>query len=66
MESGRNRFFPQGLRSGDPLAKRGLVEGILKMAAALDKMSVHNGHIDWTNDIPKIVMDKVDDVTGQK
>lgn len=54
----RNRFFPRGLSVGDPLSKDGVVEGIIKMAEALDKLTVHNGHIDWSDDIPKIIFDK--------
>jgi hypothetical protein len=58
MQSASNRFFPRGLKAGDPISKRGLVEALIKMANALDKMSVHNGHIDWSNDVPKIIIDK--------
>jgi hypothetical protein len=55
---GKNRFFPNGLKKGDPVSKKGLVDGIVKMALALDKISVHNGHIDWTGDVPKIIIDR--------
>lgn len=58
MSSAPNRFFPRGLKPGDPVSKKGLVEGIIKMAQALDKMSAHNGHIDWSGDIPKIIIDR--------
>jgi hypothetical protein len=54
----KNRFFPMGIKIGDPISKRGLVEALIKMSTALDAMSVHNGHVDWTNDTPKIVIDK--------
>ena len=55
---GKNRFFPNGLKKGDPLSKKGVVEGIIKLANALDQISVHNGHIDWTGDVPKIIIDR--------
>jgi len=58
MQSSKNRFFPQGLKPGDPISKRGIVEALIKMANALDKMSVHNGHVDWSGDIPKIIIDR--------
>lgn len=58
MQSTRNRFFPNGLKPGDPISKRGLAEALIKMANALDKLSVHNGHVDWSGDIPKIVIDR--------
>lgn len=54
-----NRFFPQGIKPGDPLAKQGVVDGIIKIATALDRMTVHNGRIDWSGDIPKIIIDKL-------
>jgi hypothetical protein len=56
--SATNRFFPRGLKEGDPINKRGLVEGLIKIANALDQLSVHNGHIDWKDDVPKIIIDK--------
>jgi hypothetical protein len=58
QSGGKNRFFPNGLKKGDPISKRGFVEGIIKIADALDKISVHNGHIDWTGDVPKIIIDR--------
>lgn len=58
MKIQKNRFFPNGLKAGDPLAKKGLAESIMKIANALDKMTVHNGHVDWSNDVPKIILDK--------
>jgi hypothetical protein len=54
----KNRFFPNGIKPGDPISKRGMAEGIIRMANALDKLSVHNGHIDWSGDVPKIIIDK--------
>jgi len=54
----KNRFFPQGLKPGDPISKRGMVDALIKMANALDRLSVHNGHIDWSGDVPKIIIDK--------
>lgn len=32
----------------------------MKLANALDKMSVHNGHVDWSGDVPKIIIDKLE------
>lgn len=58
MRKYRNRFFPKGLKAGDPISKRGMVEALIKMSEAIDKLSVHNGHIDWSGDIPKIIIDK--------
>lgn len=58
MTKSKNRFFPRGLKPGDPLSREGFVDGILKMAAALDELSVHNGRIDWSNNIPKIIVER--------
>ena len=55
-----NRFFPRGLKAGEPLSKRGMAEAMMKMAHALDKMTVHNGHVDWSDDVPKIIVDKME------
>jgi len=49
-------FFPRGLKVGDPVSRAGLVAGILKMADALENMSVHNGRVDWSGGKPKIVL----------
>lgn len=53
-----NRFFRRGIKAGDPISKKGLIEAIIKMSEALDKMTVHNGRVDWANDKPKIIIDK--------
>lgn len=58
MQTTQNRFFPRGINPGDPISKRGLVEALIKISNALDKMTVHNGHVDWSNDVPKIILDK--------
>lgn len=47
-----------GVKVGDPLSRRGMVEALIKIANALDKLSVHNGHVDWSGDVPKIIIDK--------
>ena len=52
-------FFPKGLKPGDPICKPGFVEGILKMAKAWEKLSVHNGRVDWSNGEPKIIVQRV-------
>ena len=49
-------FFPNGLKPGDPISKKGFVEGILRMAKALEKLSVHGGRVDWSNGEPKIII----------
>lgn len=58
MKQTINRFFPMGVKVGDPLSRRGMVEALIKIANALDKLSVHNGHVDWSGDVPKIIIDK--------
>jgi len=53
-----NRFFPRGLNVGDPVSKKGFVEGIIAMAQALDRISVQGGRVEWNNNVPKIIVDK--------
>ena len=60
------RFFPRGLKVGDPISKKGFVEGILKMADALENLSVHNGRVDWQNNRPKIIVQRVASKEGDK
>lgn len=54
-------FFPNGLKPGDPISKKGFVDGILKMAKALEKLSVHGGRVDWANGEPKIIFQNLVD-----
>ncbi len=55
-----NRFFPRGIKPGEPLSKRGVTDALMKIAHALDNMTVHNGHVDWSGDVPKIIIDKME------
>ena len=52
------KFFPKGLKPGDPISKQGFVDGILKMAKALENLSVHQGRVDWQDGKPKIIVQK--------
>jgi hypothetical protein len=50
------KFLPDKFAAGAPLSVAGLAEGLRKLARAVENMSVHNGHVDWSNNTPKIVV----------
>jgi len=35
---------------------------LVRMARAWEKLAVHNGHVDWSNGMPTIVMDNVEGI----
>lgn len=49
-------FFKQLPKEGNPLAMKGLAEGLRKIERALQRMEVHNGKIEWNDGIPKIIV----------
>lgn len=55
MKISNNRFFPRGIKAGEPIAKQGIIDGLIKMANAIEKLNVENGRIEWSNDVPRIV-----------
>lgn len=52
-------IFPRGLSAGDPLSKRGLVAGLLRMARAWETLTVQGGAVEWLAGRPKIIIDGV-------
>jgi hypothetical protein len=59
------RFFPKAYKAGDPLAAfDGLADGLMAIQKALDQMSVHNGHMEWSGGIPTVVQDELDSASG--
>ena len=44
-------------KPGDPLSKRGVSKGLRAMAEAVGSLSVHNGHVDWDGNKPKVIVD---------
>ena len=50
------RFLPD-LKKGTPVGSKGVREGLLRMAKALERMGVHNGRIQWANGIPTIIVE---------
>ncbi len=49
------RFFKKAIKAGAPVSSFDMANGLTGIDTALDKMSVHNGHVDWSSGIPKIV-----------
>ena len=44
-----------------PIGHRIFFRAFTRMARAWEKLAVHNGHVDWSNGIPTIVVDSVED-----
>ena len=57
------RFLPD-LKKGTPVGSKGVREGLLRMAKALERMGVHNGRIQWANGIPTIIVETEEGVAG--
>jgi len=51
-------FFKKTPKKGEPLSLSGVAAGLAGMAKALEKMEVHNGKVDWSNGIPRIIVEK--------
>ena len=47
-----------------PIGHRIFFRALLRMARAWEKLAVHNGHVDWSNGIPTIVVDSVKGLGG--
>ena len=51
------RFFRNRPEPGRPISLPGVADGLAAIARALENLTVHNGHVDWTNGVPVIVFD---------
>lgn len=52
------RFFRKRPIRGGSIREGGFAAGVGMMARALERMTVHNGQVQWLNGIPKIIMDE--------
>jgi hypothetical protein len=48
-------YFKKPIKKGAPISSFDMADGLSKIDEALSKMSVHNGHVDRSNGIPKII-----------
>ena len=51
------KIFDTPPKPGMPIGHRIFFRALLRMARAWEKLSVHNGHVDWSGGIPTIVVD---------
>jgi hypothetical protein len=49
-------YFKKPIKKGAPISSFDMADGLTKIDEALSKMSVHNGHVDRSNGIPKIIV----------
>lgn len=58
------KIFETKPKNGTPVSHKMIFNGLLRMAKAWEFLAVHNGHVDWSNGIPTIVMDTLTDSEG--
>jgi len=51
------KIFDTQPKPGMPVRHSTFYKAIVRMAKAWEKLSVHNGHVDWSNGMPTIVVD---------
>ena len=51
------KMFDTKPKPGMPISHRDFFQAFLRMAKAWEKLEVHNGHVDWSNGMPTIVLD---------
>ena len=51
------KIFDTKPKSGCPVRLKMFFTAMLRMARAWEKLAVHNGHVDWSDGIPTIVLD---------
>ena len=62
------RIFDTKPKPGMPVSHRAFFQAFLRMAKAWEKLEVANGHVDWTNGMPTIVVNPesgLPDTTGK-
>jgi len=54
------KIFDTTPKSGMPVRSGIFFRALLRMARAWEMLAVHNGHVDWSNGMPTIVVDETD------
>ena len=53
------KFFAKQIKEGMPISTPGFSAGVMKMAHALERLSIDGGYVSWTADgIPKIIINQ--------
>ena len=52
------KIFDTPPKPGMPVRHSTFYRALIRMARAWEKLSVHNGHVDWSNGMPTIVVDE--------
>ena len=51
------KMFDTKPKPGMPVRHSTFFNALVRMAFAWEKLAIHNGHVDWSNGIPTIVVD---------
>ena len=51
------KIFDTTPKSGSPVRLKSFYTAMLRMARAWEKLAVHNGHVDWSDGMPTIVVE---------
>jgi len=55
------KIFDTTPTAGQPIRSKMFFNAFLRMARAWENLRVNNGHVDWSNGMPTIVLDEVDE-----
>jgi len=56
------KIFDTTPKTGMPVRSGIFFRALLRMARAWETLAVHNGHVDWSNGMPTIVMDETESI----
>jgi len=58
------KIFDTTPKSGSPVRLKAFYTAMLRMARAWEKLAVHNGHVDWSDGMPTIVVEAAEGTGG--
>jgi len=58
------KIFDTQPKPGAPVRSKSFFTAFLRMARAWEMLKVHNGHVSWSNGMPTIVVDSVEESGG--
>ena len=56
------KIFDTTPKAGMPVRSGIFFRALLRMARAWEMLAVHNGHVDWSNGMPTIVVDETESI----
>jgi hypothetical protein len=58
------KIFDTTPKGGEPVRSKMFFTALIRMARAWEYLKVHNGHVDWSNGMPTIVVDEIEKFSG--